>query len=234
MRNACHAPLRAWQLLPAKVPLLVGFRSKPLVFAQLPGPKPTAPLAVAGADGWGRAGGSLLHGQPAELGMADAARPAAARPPACRYRYPLEAPPPGRSPGHRQSPGCREPDREKVFPGVDAELLAQVQDDTAVGRNDLPSMLQLLSLARRTDPRELAEASVGTPAFVQLLQQPAAFRGQVVTVRGRAPGFSNCRWRRTTPSVRELLQLWIEPEDRPALSCWIASTCPRLFRAAII
>jgi hypothetical protein len=105
------------------------------------------------------------------------------------------------------------PNRGERFPGVDAQLLARVRDDTPIGRSELPAMFQLLGLARRSDPRALAEASVGTPALVQLLQQPDVFRGQVVTVRGRVHGVFEFQAEKNEAGVREWFQLWIEPDD---------------------
>jgi hypothetical protein len=76
---------------------------------------------------------------------------------------------------------------QKVFPGVKAELLAQVRDDTPWVRSDeADAWFHLWSVVAKTSPGELAAASVGRPGFVELFQQPRAFRGQVVSVRGTA------------------------------------------------
>jgi len=126
----------------------------------------------------------------------------------------LKPRPPGDAVVMANRPAAAAPERGNRFPGVDAKLLDLVQDDTPVRPAELPAMFQLLGLARRTDPRTLAEASVGIPAFVQLLKQPDAFRGQVLTVRGHVHGVFALPVDKNDDGVRELLQLWIEPDDR--------------------
>jgi hypothetical protein len=105
------------------------------------------------------------------------------------------------------------PKSGKLFAGVDAKLLTEVRDDTPLRRAELPAMFQLLSVARRADPRALIEASLGTPAFVQLLQQPESFRGQLVTVRGHVRGVIEMPAGENDAGVRELFQLWLQPQD---------------------
>jgi hypothetical protein len=74
---------------------------------------------------------------------------------------------------------------DALFPGVDPELLAQVRDDTPwIRSNEVEAWLNVWSALRRSNDESLAHRSpVG---FLELFQQPRAFRGKLVTVRGSA------------------------------------------------
>jgi hypothetical protein len=100
------------------------------------------------------------------------------------------------------------------FPGVDAKLLAEIEDNSALKPSEQPARLQLLGLLRRSDPRSLEEASLGEPAFIQLMKQTDAFRGQLVTIRGQVQGVYTVEAPKNDQGIRELHQLWIAPGAR--------------------
>ena len=76
-------------------------------------------------------------------------------------------------------------DGDALFAGVDPKLLAQVRDDTPWIRSDeVEAWLNVWSALRRSHDGGLAHRSpVG---FLELFQQPRAFRGKPVTIRGSA------------------------------------------------
>ncbi len=72
-----------------------------------------------------------------------------------------------------------------LLAGVDPALLAQVRDDTPWIRSDeVAAWLNVWKVLRRSNDEQLAPKSpVG---FLELFQQPRAFRGRPVTIRGSA------------------------------------------------
>lgn len=70
------------------------------------------------------------------------------------------------------------------FDGVQPELLAAIRDNTHFRSRETGAWFHLLSILQQTTAAELASASRGEIGYVQLIEQPQVYRGQVVTVRG--------------------------------------------------
>ncbi|MBX3413669.1 MAG: hypothetical protein KF708_13345 [Pirellulales bacterium] len=75
-------------------------------------------------------------------------------------------------------------DAHDFFPGVRAELLTRVRDDTPFRGAEHEAWFHLFQILRSAKADQLLSASVGTVDFAQLFQQSADYRGEIVTVRG--------------------------------------------------
>ena len=69
----------------------------------------------------------------------------------------------------------------KYFPGVKPEYLQAVRDDTVFRGSEHKAWFHLLDVLSRAEAQAL-RASTGEVSFVQLHEQPAAYRGELVTV----------------------------------------------------
>ncbi len=67
---------------------------------------------------------------------------------------------------------------------LSADALATIRDNTYFRTSEKDAWFELISILQRTPPAELAARSVGEVGYVQLVQQPSAYRAKVVTVRG--------------------------------------------------
>ncbi len=89
------------------------------------------------------------------------------------------------------APAAGEPDsfvaeKQSSPPAGWDDALSRVEDDTLFLRPAEREAWQLIEeRVRQTDPAELRRQSLGEVGFMQLFQQPDAYRGQAVTVRGR-------------------------------------------------
>lgn len=99
----------------------------------------------------------------------------------------------------------------RYFPGVDTRLLARVRDDTIFRQQDYESWFNLCDVLRRHSPEQIADASTGDVTFLQLFQQPAAYRGELVTVAGviRRAGYRPAP--QNDVGVEGYYQAWLQP-----------------------
>jgi hypothetical protein len=70
----------------------------------------------------------------------------------------------------------------------------------------------LLAILDKTDERELEAASVGRVGFLQLDQQPGAYRGRVVRVSGVVRSAKLVAAPDNGFGIKEYYQLWLQPE----------------------
>lgn len=98
--------------------------------------------------------------------------------------------------------------------GLDAALLNDAQDDAQLTPGESKTLVRLLALVRKTDSRALAESSSGNVSFIELDEQPEAWRGKLVDFVGTVRG----AFRRMAPTndadIAAYYELWIEPRDR--------------------
>lgn len=106
--------------------------------------------------------------------------------------------------------------KQPLFPGIDASLLDQVRDDTQLRSAELPAFYQLLSVLEKADSRSLHEASAGQKTFLQLFEQPRAYRGDVVRVSGKVRGAFHRESAKNPEGIKGYYELWIEPEEYTA------------------
>ena len=72
------------------------------------------------------------------------------------------------------------------FPGVDVEYLRMVEDNKVFRRTGESAWLNLLEVLQTNEQTALEAASTGGVTYTQLQQQPAQYRGQLVTLQGMA------------------------------------------------
>jgi len=76
---------------------------------------------------------------------------------------------------------------EDYFPGVEPANLRALRDDTVLSRpGEFPAWQNLIRVLADNPAEDFENASVGEVGFVQLHQQPAEYRGKVVTLTGYA------------------------------------------------
>lgn len=123
---------------------------------------------------------------------------------------------PAREPGTIRSPApepedsSAEPTARRYFPGVEARLLARVQDDTIFRKQDYESWFNLLSVLRDNSTDALRSASQGDATYLQLYQQPAAYRGELVTIAGTVRRCSYRAAPQNDAGITGYYQLWIQ------------------------
>jgi hypothetical protein len=78
-------------------------------------------------------------------------------------------------------------DRMELLPGVNAESLAKVRDDTPwIRADEVDAWLNIWQTLSQSMQDEIARRATDPVGFLELFQQPRAFRGKVVSIRGTA------------------------------------------------
>ncbi|MHC4404184.1 MAG: hypothetical protein ACYTG0_31405, partial [Planctomycetota bacterium] len=72
----------------------------------------------------------------------------------------------------------------RYFPGVDESVLEAIRDDRPVGPSEWPAWLHFLQLLTGSHEATLRRASAGSVSYVQLFEQSAEYRGELVTTGG--------------------------------------------------
>jgi hypothetical protein len=98
------------------------------------------------------------------------------------------------------------------FPGVRADYLSEVRDDEVFRAAERDAWFHLLALLENTDERELERASLGRVGYLQLDQQPASYRGRLVTVSGVVRSARLVDAPDNDFGVERYYQLWLQPE----------------------
>jgi hypothetical protein len=104
----------------------------------------------------------------------------------------------------------------EYFPGVDPDLLAEIRDDTVFRGAEHEAFFHLMNVLHETEARQLAAASRGPTAFVQLYEQPDHYRGKLVTVRGTLLRAFLLPAPKNDYGIEEYYQTWIRPHDNRA------------------
>ena len=108
----------------------------------------------------------------------------------------------------------RLPPQKRLFSGIPPKLWDQVRDDTPLRASEHEAFFRLLRKLAQTPPAELAAQTSGPVAYTQLLQQPKAYRGEMVTLVGRVRRAFHLSAARNQLGVDHLYQTWLEPADR--------------------
>ena len=102
------------------------------------------------------------------------------------------------------------------FPGVDPRLLRAVRDDTVFfSPEEQRAWFHLVDVLRQADAFSLEAASVGNVTWRQLFDQPAAYRGDLVTVAGLARRVTVEQPRSPAATVARYYKVWLQPSDHP-------------------
>ncbi len=78
------------------------------------------------------------------------------------------------------------PTNSGFFPGVDVDYLRMVEDNKVFRHTGEGAWLNLIEVLHTNEQSALDAASIGDVTYTQLQQQPAQYRGQLVTVQGAA------------------------------------------------
>ncbi len=100
---------------------------------------------------------------------------------------------------------------ERLFSGVRADYLNAVRDDTEFRPTEADGWFHLFALLERTPNEKLVTASEGRVSYLQLDQQPRAYRGHVVTVGGVARAAKRVTAPENAFAVKQYYQLWLQP-----------------------
>jgi len=106
------------------------------------------------------------------------------------------------------------PEGKKFFPGVNAEFLSEVRDDTVFRSAEADAFHHLLAICQETDEKTLEKASVGPVTFTQLFTQPKEFRGELVTIEGTLRRNESLPAVANQYGIERYAKLVIEPTDR--------------------
>jgi len=80
--------------------------------------------------------------------------------------------------------GAKQATSSEYFRAVQPQLLESIRDNTYFRSVETEAWFHLLDILQQSVPEELAEASLGEVGYVQMVQQPHAYRGRIVTVCG--------------------------------------------------
>lgn len=105
------------------------------------------------------------------------------------------------------------PPRRRLFGGVPAAIWEDVRDDTPLRPAENKAFFSVLQALRETPLNKLAEQSSGPVTYTQLLQQPQAYRGELVTLVGRVRRAFRLQAAQNEVGVKNLYQVWLEPAD---------------------
>jgi hypothetical protein len=108
----------------------------------------------------------------------------------------------------RSKPGAR-------FPGVRDDYLGEVRDDTVFRGAEKDAWFHLLAILDQTSAQELEQASEGQVGYLQLDQQPASYRGRLVTISGIVRSAKQIAAPENSYGIDDYYQLWLQP-DRSA------------------
>jgi hypothetical protein len=106
------------------------------------------------------------------------------------------------------------PQEKRFFPGVRAEYLAHVDDDTPFRSSESDAYYHLLKVLAEHDPNEIERASTGPVTFTQLFTQPKVYRGELVTFRGEVRSAVVRKPPHNSYGITTYYKTCIKPDDR--------------------
>jgi hypothetical protein len=103
-------------------------------------------------------------------------------------------------------------DGDAYFPGVHAQYLDAVRDDTVFRAPESDAWFHLLELLEKNTDERLASASSGPVGYLQLDRQPQAYRGRLVTVSGTARSATEVTAPENSYGIERYYQIWVQPQ----------------------
>lgn len=82
-----------------------------------------------------------------------------------------------------------------LFPGINPGYLSDVRDDSPYRADENKAFFQMLHLLQEADQQQLANPTEVT--YLQLYEQPEAYRGELVSIRG----YVRAAWPRQAPGI---------------------------------
>ncbi|MDO4549697.1 MAG: hypothetical protein Q4C96_00425 [Planctomycetia bacterium] len=121
------------------------------------------------------------------------------------------------SPPERSAKETLEDPAEPILPlpGLDESFLLDVEDDAGIFDKEQPAWNHLINLLKNTSDEQIQKHCLGTISYMQLSQQPGAYRGKIVQVRGTAQGVFERKNFQFPLDVPVLYEIWIKMEDAP-------------------
>jgi hypothetical protein len=116
------------------------------------------------------------------------------------------------------SPGPAKPDQpapSRYFPGVEPSRLEGIRDNKPLGPSEWDAWLHLLQLLATSDEAALRRASTGQVNFIQLLDQPEEYRGELVTTGGTIRRACRAKVPENEHGLDDYYQTWLFPADYP-------------------
>ncbi|MBI85596.1 MAG: hypothetical protein CMJ81_20575 [Planctomycetaceae bacterium] len=104
---------------------------------------------------------------------------------------------------------------DSYFPGVEADLLEVIEDDRLLHHPENAAWCNLLEILQESEPEELERASEGQVGFVSLFQQPAAYRGRLVTFLGSARRVEQVPAWKNHLGIEDYFVCWLRPSGGP-------------------
>lgn len=99
---------------------------------------------------------------------------------------------------------------------LDQLQLHQIQDNTVWRASEREIWFRLIEKLQSLTPEELQQQSAGLLGYASLFKQPEAYRGKLVTVRGRAEAAYQMPAPKNDCGVKEYWIFWLLPEGGPA------------------
>jgi hypothetical protein len=101
---------------------------------------------------------------------------------------------------------------ENRFPGVRADYLATIRDDTVFRSEESLAWFHLFSVLESTPQEELVHASEGPAGYLQLNEQPNEYRGPLITISGTVRAAKLVAAPKNAFDVKQYYQLWLQPD----------------------
>ena len=106
--------------------------------------------------------------------------------------------------------------RDELLAGIRADLLTKVRDDTPWIRSaEIEAWLNVWGALAQSSEAELVRRSSGAVGFLELFQQPRAFRGQPVTIRGSARQATYIEAADNAEGIEGYYRVIVRPESGP-------------------
>ena len=105
--------------------------------------------------------------------------------------------------------------RDSYFPGVQTDLLEVIEDDRLLHHLENAAWCNLLEILRESELEELERASEGQVGFVSLFQQPAAYRGRLVTFFGSVRRVDHVPAWKNHLGIEDYFVCWLRPAGGP-------------------
>ena len=102
------------------------------------------------------------------------------------------------------------------FPGVEPSELRTIRDNRPSLAEERPCSLHLLDILKQTDREVLRKASLGPVTYAQLFNQPANYRGRLVTLSGVVRRVERIEIPRNQYGIEAYYQVWLFPDDNPS------------------